>query len=84
MIEAQEDTPDDEIEPQGRMFFGGIWWNSSWGQILDLYDDHNYWRCDDDAIMENEDHEEEDPKEDPREGILKETVRMKAPLILIL
>ena len=30
MTETHEDTPDDEVEPQGGMFFGGIWWNSSW------------------------------------------------------
>ena len=49
------------------MFYGGIWWNSTWVEDMDLYDDHEYWRCDDDAIMEEEDPEEEDPEEDPEE-----------------
>ena len=30
---------------------------------MDLYDDHEYWRCEDDTIMEEEDPEEEDPEE---------------------
>jgi len=42
---------------------------------MDLYDDHEYWRCEEDAIMEEvapeeeEDLEEEDPEkeEDPEE-----------------
>ena len=38
------------------------------GQNLDLYDEHNYWRGDDNAIMENEDHKEEDPEEEDPEG----------------
>ena len=39
---------------------------------MNLYDDHEYWRCEHDAIMEEvdpdeEDPEEEDPEEDPEE-----------------
>ena len=55
--------PDDELKPQGRIFFGGIWWNSSWAEDMDLYDDHEYWRCEDDATMEGEAPEEEDDEE---------------------
>jgi len=33
---------DDELEHQGKMFFGGIWWNSTWAEDMDLYDDHEY------------------------------------------
>ena len=29
VIEDQGVVPDDELVPQGRMSFGGIWWNSS-------------------------------------------------------
>ena len=43
-------------------------------QNQNLYDDHDYWRCDDDTIIEGEedpeeeDLEEEDPEEeDPNE-----------------
>jgi len=68
--------PDDELEPQGKMFFGGIWWNSTWAEDMDLYDDHEYWRCEDNAIMKEEDPEEdpeeENPKEDPEEEDPKE------------
>ena len=32
---------------------------------MDLYDDHEYWRCGDDSIIE------EDPEEDPEEGVHK-------------
>ena len=63
VTEDQGDPPDNGVESQGRMFFGGIWWKSSWGKDLDLYDDHDYWKYDDDAIMEEEDSEEEDPEE---------------------
>ena len=38
---------------------------------MDLYDDHEYWRCEDDTIMEEEDPEEKDPEEDPEEGVHK-------------
>ena len=34
--------PNDELKPQGRIFFGGIWWDSSWAEDMDLYDDHEY------------------------------------------
>ena len=32
----------DELSPQGRIFVGGIWWDSSWAEDMDLYDDHEY------------------------------------------
>jgi len=41
MSEARDDTVDDEVEPQGKIFFGGIWWDSSWARNWDLYDDHD-------------------------------------------
>ena len=75
-IEDQEDAPDAEVESPGRMFYGGIWWNSSWIKDMDLYDDNENWRCGDDSIIEENpeedpaeeaDPEEEDPEEDPEE-----------------
>ena len=58
---------DDELEHQGKMFFGGIWSNSTWAEDMDLYDDHKYWECEDDAIMGKVDPKEEDPEENPEE-----------------
>ena len=56
--------PSDEINSEGRIFFGGIWWDSSWAEDMDLYDDHEYWRCENDAILEEVNpEEEEDPEE---------------------
>jgi len=56
--------PSDEINPEGRIFFGGIWWDPSWAEDMDLYDDHEYWRCEDDAVLEEVNpEEEEDPEE---------------------
>ena len=49
MIENHENTADDEVEPQGKIFFRGIWWDSSWAQNWDLYDDHDYRRCYDES-----------------------------------
>ena len=81
-IEDQEDAPEAEVESPGKMFYGGIWWNSSWIKDMDLYDDNENWRCGDDSIMEEnpeedpeeeedpveeEDPEEKDPEEDPEE-----------------
>ena len=67
--------PGDELKPEGRIFFGGIWWDSSWAEDMDLYDDHEQWRCENDAILEEVvlekegDPEEVDPEEeeDPEE-----------------
>jgi len=57
--------PNDEMNPEGRIFFGGIWWDSSWVEDMDLYDDHENWGCEYDAVLEEE---EEDPEEvDPEE-----------------
>jgi len=82
-IEDQEGASDAEVESPGKMFYGGIWWNSNWIEDMDLYDDHEYWRCGDDSIIEEdpeedpeeedpeEDPEEEDPEEDPEEGVHK-------------
>ena len=67
VIEDQGVVSDDEMGSQGKKFYGDIWWNSTWVEDMDLYDDHEYWRCDDNAIMEEEDSEEEDPEEDLEE-----------------
>ena len=58
--------PSDELNPEGRIFFGGIWWDYSWAEDMDLYDDHEYWGCEDDAVLgeEEEDPEEENPEEE--------------------
>ena len=32
----------DELSPQGRIFVGGIWWDSSWAEDMDLYNNHEY------------------------------------------
>ena len=70
--------PSNEANPEGRFFFGGIWWNSSWIEDMDLYDDNENWRCEYDTILEEEgenpegenlEEEEEDPnEEDPEEN----------------
>ena len=97
ITEALDAALSDEKESQERISFGGIWWNSSWAQNWDLYDDHDYWRCDDDTIIEDpeeedpkeedpeeEDPEEEDPEEeDPERRNQRITVRMKTPLALM-
>jgi len=77
--------PNDEMNPEGRIFFGGIWWDSSWVEDMDLYDDHENWRCEYDAVLEEaeedpeeenleeeEDPEEEDPEEDDPEELSQE------------
>ena len=66
--------PNDEMNPEGRIFFGGIWWDSSWVEDMDLYDDHENWRCEYDAVLEEEeeDPEEEDPEEDDPEELNQE------------
>jgi len=74
--------PSNEMNPEGRIFFGGIWWNSSWVEDMDLYDDNENWRCDYDTVLEEEgedlgeenleeeeDPEEEDPEEDDPEEL---------------
>jgi len=79
--------PNDEMNPDGRIFVGGIWWNSSWVEDMDLYDDNENWGCDFDAVLEEaeeepveeepeeEDPEEEDPEEeDPEEDPEEEPV----------
>ena len=67
-IEDQEIVSNAEMESSGKIFYGGIWWNSNWAEDMDLYDDHEYWRCEDDTIIEEEEElEEEDPEEDPEE-----------------
>ena len=68
MDETPGTTIDDEIDFEGKLSSGSIWWNSSWAQNQNLYYDHDYWRCDEDGIMENENPEEENSeKEDPEE-----------------
>ena len=74
--------PNDEMDPEGRIFVGGIWWNSSWVEDMNLYDDHENWGCDYDAVLEEveeeenleeeEDPEEEDPEEDDPEELNQE------------
>jgi len=41
--------------------------NSTWAEDIDLYDDHEYWECEDDVIMWKVDPKEEDPEENPEE-----------------
>jgi len=72
VIEDQRVVSNDEMGSQGKMFYGGIWWNSTWVEDMDLYDDHEYWRCEDDAIMEEIDPEEEELEEDPEKEDLEE------------
>ena len=45
----------------------------SWAQNWNLYDDHDYWKCEDDIMIEEEkDPKEEDPEEeDPRRKTLR-------------
>ena len=74
--------PNDEMNPEGRIFVGGIWWDSSWVEDMDLYDDHENQGCDYDAVLEEveeeenleeeEDPEEEDPEEDDPEELNQE------------
>jgi len=67
--------PNEEMNPDGRIFVGGIWWNSSWVEDMDLYDDNEDWGCNFDAVLEEveeepveEEPEEEEPEEeDPEE-----------------
>ena len=66
MTETLNAALSNEVESQGRISFGGIWWNASWAHDWDLYDDYEYQKYDDDFIMESEDPEEED-EEDPEE-----------------
>ena len=42
LIETPEVVMNDEIGPQGKIFFRGIWWDSSCAQNWDLCDDHEY------------------------------------------
>ena len=60
---------------------------------MDLYDDHDYWKCNDDAIMKEKTLKKRIlrkrilkktlRKKTPREKTLWGTARMKALLILI-
>jgi len=34
-------TLSNEVESQGKISFGGIWWNASWAHDWDLYYDHD-------------------------------------------
>ena len=58
--------PDEEMNPDGRIFVGGIWWNSCWVEDMGLYDDNKNWGCDFDAVLEEveEEPEEEEPMEE--------------------
>ena len=74
--EDQGVVSNDEMGSQGKMFYGGIWWNSTWVEDMDLYDDHEYWRCEDDTIMEEEeDWRRRIQKKTPRKRILKKIRR---------
>jgi len=57
--------PNEEMNPDGRIFVGGIWWNSCWVEDMDLYDDNENWGCDFDTVLEEE--EEEPVEEEPME-----------------
>ena len=74
--------PSNEMNPEGRFFFGGIWWDSSWMEDMDLYDDNENWKCEYDTVLEEEgedpeeenleeeeDSEEVDPEEDDPEEL---------------
>ena len=73
MAETFNAALSNEVESQGRISFGGIWWNASWAHDRDLYDDYEYWKYDDDIIMKSEDPKEEDEEdideEDPEENL---------------
>jgi len=58
--------PNEEVNPDGRIFVGGIWWNSCWVEDMDLYDDNENWGCDFDTVLE-EIEEEEPMEEEPVE-----------------
>ena len=34
VMEDREVVPNDEMESQGKMFYGGIWWNSTWAEDM--------------------------------------------------
>ena len=71
MTETFNAVLSNEVESQGRISFGGIWQNASWAHDLDLYDDYEYGKYDDDIIIESEDPKEGD-EEDPNEENLEE------------
>jgi len=56
--------PNEEMNPDGRIFVGGIWWNSCWVEDMDLYDDNENWGCDLDTVLEEEEPMEEEPEEE--------------------
>ena len=58
--------PNEEVNLDGRIFVGGIWWNSCWVEDMDLYDDNENWGCDFDTVLEEEKEEpvEEEPMEE--------------------
>ena len=70
MTETFNAVLSNEVESQGRISFGGIWQNASWAHDLDLYDDYEYEKYDDDIIIESEDPKEGD-EEDPNEENLR-------------
>jgi len=57
--------PNEEVNLDGRIFVGGIWWNSCWVEDMDLYDDNEDWGCDLDTVVEEV--EEEPVEEGPME-----------------
>jgi len=62
--------PNEEVNLDGRIFVGGIWWNSCWVEDMDLYDDNEDWGCDLDTVVEEveeEPMEEEPVEEEPME-----------------
>ena len=54
--------------PKEKIFLESIWWDARSTQNWDLYDDNDYWRCDDDITMDSEAPEEEDSEEEDPEG----------------
>ena len=67
MSETLDAALSNGVESEGRISFGGIWWNASWAHDWDLYDDYEHWKYDDDIIMESEDLKKEDPEEEDEE-----------------
>jgi len=62
--------PNEEMNPDGRIFVGGIWWNSCWREDMDLFDDNENWGWDFDTVLEEveeEPMEEEPVEEEPME-----------------
>ena len=74
---------DEEMNPDGRIFVGGIWWNSCWVEDMDLYDDNENWGCDLDTVLEEEEPMEEEPEEEEpmeEEPVEEEPIEEEEPV----